>query len=85
VIAAYRSNPYPISGAQTDLVSRDYVQHDPFVWSAGGDTDPHPHPEPPVDLIAASFAQHALSPAGAGPPQQLLDTFSVREFAVFTF
>jgi hypothetical protein len=31
----------------------------------------HPHPVPPLDFIAASRAQHALTPAGAGPPQQL--------------
>ena len=67
------------------LVSRDYVQHAAFVGPLGCDGDPHPQPAPPVDLIAASFAQHALLPAGAGPPQQLLKTFSVREFAAFTF
>ena len=30
----------------------------------------HPHPVPPLALTAASSAQHALTPAGAGPPQQ---------------
>lgn len=30
----------------------------------------HPHPVPPLALTAASAAQHALTPAGAGPPQQ---------------
>ena len=44
----------------------------------------HPHPVPPVDLTAASSAQHALVPAGAGPPQQpVAEPVCVREFSAF--
>ncbi len=44
------------------------------VVRAGADDvcDEHPHPVPPLDFTAASWAQHALTPAGAGPPQQLV-------------
>jgi hypothetical protein len=31
---------------------------------------PQPQPEPPADFTAASSAQHASVPPGAGPPQQ---------------
>ena len=37
--------------------------------------DEHPQPVPPLDFIAASWAQHALTPAGAGPPQHLSGSF----------
>jgi hypothetical protein len=33
--------------------------------------DPQPQPAPPVDFTAASRAQHASAPFGAGPPQQV--------------
>jgi hypothetical protein len=47
------------------------AQHDAFGGVSRDGVALHPHPVPPVDLIAASSAQHALTPAGAGPPQQL--------------
>jgi hypothetical protein len=50
------------------LRSSGYPQHGVFDGEAG--VPLHPHPVPPLDLIAASSAQHALTAAGAGPPQQ---------------
>ena len=49
-----------------------YPQHLVVVRSASDGCDEHPHPVPPVDFTSASWAQHALTPAGAGPPQQPL-------------
>jgi hypothetical protein len=48
-----------------------YPQHLVVVRGAADLCDEHPHPVPPLDFTAASWAQHALTPAGAGPPQQL--------------
>jgi hypothetical protein len=48
------------------------AQHDAFgAAPRDGVALRHPHPVPPLDFTAASSAQHALAPAGAGPPQQL--------------
>jgi hypothetical protein len=49
----------------------DYAQHFVVVRGASDVCEEHPHPVPPLDFTAASLAQHALTPAGAGPPQQL--------------
>jgi hypothetical protein len=48
-----------------------YPQHVVVVRGALEVCDEHPHPVPPLDFTVASWAQHALTPAGAGPPQQL--------------
>ena len=47
-----------------------YPQHVVVVRGADALRDEHPHPVPPLDLTEASSAQHARTPAGAGPPQQ---------------
>ena len=45
-----------------------------------------PTPSSAVDLTAASCAQHALVPAGAGPPQQpVSEPWSLREFFASAF
>jgi hypothetical protein len=52
-----------------------YAQHLAVVRGASDVCDEHPQPVPPLDFIAASWAQHALTPAGAGPPQHLSGSF----------
>jgi hypothetical protein len=49
----------------------DYAQHLAVLRGASDACDEHPHPVPPLDFMAASWAQHALTSAGTGPPQQL--------------
>ena len=62
------------------------AQQGDFLGASRRGGAPHPHPAPPVDLAAASSAQHALTPAGAGPPQQpLAEPVCVREFSAFAF
>jgi hypothetical protein len=46
------------------------AQHDALVVLARDRVALHPHPVPPLVFTAASSAQHARTPAGAGPPQQ---------------
>jgi len=50
-----------------------YAQQ-PAVLGAGAEDlcNEHPQPVPPLDFTVASWAQHPLRPAGAGPPQQLV-------------
>jgi hypothetical protein len=56
---------------QAGVANGDYAQHLAVVRGLSDVCEEHPHPVPPLDFTAASSAQHALTPAGAGPPQQL--------------
>jgi arsenite methyltransferase len=51
------------------VLALDQAQHDASAAVPRDGTALHPHPDPPLDFVAASSAQHALTPAGAGPPQ----------------
>ena len=48
-----------------------YPQHLVVVRDGSDVCDEHPHPVPPLDFTEASRAQHAITPIGGGPPQQL--------------
>ena len=59
-----------VASADEPLLSRGQTQHDAFGGVCCDRVALNPHPVPPVDLLAASSTQQALTPAGAGPPQQ---------------
>jgi hypothetical protein len=58
-----------VTSAAELLLSPSQAQHEALGDGGDGAVPLHPHPTPPLDLIAASSTQQALTPAGAGPPQ----------------
>lgn len=59
-----------------------YPQQEVFFRVGAVATVEHPHPLPPLDLTAASCAQQAVVPAGAGPPQHPASCVARGSFAL---